>query len=53
MKTVCRYFRGCTNEAVTTVPNPILGPVPCCQRCADKYAFFSSAKSAPRPQEKS
>lgn len=26
----------CTNEAVGVVPHPILGDVPCCQRCADK-----------------
>jgi hypothetical protein len=31
----CMWFALCKNEAVTTVPHPILGDVPCCQRCAD------------------
>lgn len=31
----CEYFARCDNDAVGTVPNPVLGPVPCCQRCAD------------------
>lgn len=30
----CKNFAGCTNEAVGTVPNNILGPVPSCERCA-------------------
>ncbi len=32
----CEYFALCDREAVGTVPNPVLGPVPCCQRCADR-----------------
>ena len=32
----CEYFALCKNPAVGFVTNPILGPVPCCQRCADK-----------------
>lgn len=32
---VCAWFRNCTNAAVTTVPHPVLGDVPCCQSCAD------------------
>lgn len=35
MKTLCAWFALCTREAVTTVPHPVLGDVPCCQRCAD------------------
>jgi hypothetical protein len=34
---MCEYMLKCTSPAVTTVPNPILGPVPCCQSCADFY----------------
>lgn len=32
----CQYFALCENSAIGVVPNPILGPVPCCQRCADR-----------------
>jgi hypothetical protein len=32
----CEYFLLCENEAEGTVANPVLGPVPCCKRCADK-----------------
>jgi len=31
----CRWSAGCDSEAVTAVPHPILGDVPCCQPCAD------------------
>lgn len=34
-KCPCMYFAACDRGAVTTVPNPILGDVPACQRCAD------------------
>ena len=33
----CRWFLRCDNPATTTVPHPILGAVPCCDRCA-KFA---------------
>lgn len=32
----CQYFALCDNEAIGVVVNPILGNVPCCQRCADR-----------------
>lgn len=32
----CEWFALCTNEAVGVIVHPILGRVPCCQRCADK-----------------
>lgn len=35
----CEYFAMCDNDAVGTVPNPVLGPVPCCKRCADKVGY--------------
>lgn len=35
----CEYFALCTNEATGTVPNPIIGPVPCCDRCADRVGL--------------
>ena len=31
----CMYFANCDRDAVTTVPNPVVGDVPSCQRCAD------------------
>lgn len=34
---MCEYMLLCTRDAVTTVPNPVLGDVPTCQRCADFY----------------
>jgi hypothetical protein len=34
---MCEYMLKCTNDAVTTIPNPVLGEVPVCQRCADFY----------------
>lgn len=33
----CKWFLLCTNPATTTVKHPILGDVPCCERCA-KFA---------------
>lgn len=30
----CRYFLMCDQEAIGTLPNPIIGPVPVCLRCA-------------------
>jgi hypothetical protein len=34
---VCQWFLLCDHDAVGTVPHPILGDVPTCQRCADKF----------------
>jgi hypothetical protein len=33
---ICRWFALCDHEAVGTVPHPVLGDVPACQRCVDK-----------------
>jgi hypothetical protein len=32
----CRWFALCPNDATQTVPHPILGDVPACDRCADR-----------------
>lgn len=32
----CHWFAGCTNAAATSVPHPVLGDVPVCQRCAER-----------------
>lgn len=32
----CKWFALCENAATLTIPHPILGDVPACQRCADK-----------------
>lgn len=34
---LCEWYALCTNTAVGTVVHPVLGAVPCCQRCADKH----------------
>jgi hypothetical protein len=33
--TRCQWFANCSRAAVTTVQHPVLGGVPCCQKCAD------------------
>lgn len=35
MNATCRWFLRCTNPATTTAQHPILGAVPCCDKCAD------------------
>lgn len=37
MDNVCEWYALCTNPAVGTVTHPILGEVPCCERCAKKH----------------
>ena len=37
----CMAFAQCDREAVTTMPNPVLGDVPCCTRCHDKLERLS------------
>lgn len=32
---MCDYFARCDKPAIGTLPNPVLGPVRTCQRCAD------------------
>jgi len=39
----CQWFARCTRPAVTSVPHPVLGEVPCCQKCAD------FARGTPKP----
>jgi len=33
----CQWYALCINEATTVIPHPILGDVPTCERCANKY----------------
>jgi hypothetical protein len=37
--TVCEWFALCDNPAVGTLPHPVLGDVPVCDRCADKVGL--------------
>lgn len=46
--TLCQWFLLCLNPAVTTMPHPVLGDVPICQRCADKVARLHG-NAAPDP----
>lgn len=35
----CAWYALCDREAVGWVDHPVLGPVPVCQRCADKHGM--------------
>lgn len=39
----CQWFALCTNEATLTVTHPVMGSVPCCQRCCDKLDMADRA----------
>ena len=41
----CQWFALCENKAVTVEPHPIIGEVPICQRCKNKYDRLSNPKS--------
>lgn len=41
---VCEWYLLCTNPATRTIPHPILGRVPACDRCAER----AGAKEDPR-----
>lgn len=43
-QTVCEWFVMCTNEATTTQSHPVLGDVPICDRCLQKYKRMSGEK---------
>jgi len=34
--TVCEWFAYCENRATLTMPHPVLGSVPICERCASR-----------------
>ncbi len=34
--TVCEWFAYCENRATLTMPHPVLGGVPICERCASR-----------------
>lgn len=44
----CRYFATCDHPAAGFVANPVLGPVPCCDRCRE---VVGADFMAPEPQE--
>jgi hypothetical protein len=35
----CAWFALCDHDAVGTVEHPVLGDVPICQRCADRFGM--------------
>jgi hypothetical protein len=41
----CQWFALCDHAAVGTVTHPVLGDVPTCRRCADKFGL----ELVPRP----
>lgn len=40
---MCEYMALCTNDATLALPHPILGSVPICRRCLDKYNRLSTS----------
>jgi len=40
----CQAFILCCNEATTTIPNPIVGDVPCCRRCKERLEKLSAPR---------
>lgn len=36
---VCKWYVLCFEPAIGVVDHPVLGQVPCCQRCADKHGM--------------
>ena len=49
MGATCEWFALCRNESVGTVPHPVLGDVPICQRCADKMELTDRLRPWPNP----
>lgn len=39
MPRMCEWFALCTNDTEFVILHPILGWVPCCQRCADRLGI--------------
>jgi len=40
----CEYFALCDHDAMVLIPNPILGVVPTCDRCAQRIARMESGE---------
>ncbi|AXG66339.1 hypothetical protein SEA_ANNADREAMY_260 [Streptomyces phage Annadreamy] len=36
---MCEWFLNCFNAIAGFASHPILGKVPCCQECADRFGF--------------
>lgn len=39
---ICEWFAKCENPTLSAAVHPILGPVPCCDRCARKLGLDNS-----------
>jgi hypothetical protein len=48
--TPCEWFALCTNTTDTYIEHPILGPVPCCARCAAQVGGTELLKKIPEDQ---
>lgn len=35
----CEWFAGCLRGAIGVAAHPVLSPVPCCKRCAEKMGL--------------
>jgi len=44
---VCEWFAKCDHPAVGVIAHPVLGDVPCCQRCADKLEIANRLRPLP------
>jgi hypothetical protein len=41
---ICAWWAMCTNAATTTLPHPIIGEVPICDRCKAKVERIRGAR---------
>lgn len=44
---ICAWFARCSSPTTTALEHPVLGPVPCCKRCAG----FTSSQDKLQPFE--
>lgn len=41
----CRWYAMCDHVAIGTISHPILGDIPICRRCFDKYARIGGTET--------
>lgn len=48
MDIICQWFARCANVATRAAGHPVLGPVPICDKCADKLGITPEYEIAPK-----